>query len=277
MGNPAVTPGTLLGARAIELVAVDHDAARAVDLIDCGVSTFLVDWECRGKDARQQGFDTEIKPGTVTDLAAVAAVPGAVAWCRVNGIGPHTRTEVDAAIAAGARGLFLPMVTGPADVDCFLGLIAGRAAAGILVETADALARVGELRAFPLERVYFGLNDFAISRGGGSIFRALLDGSVARAREAFEGTSFGFGGLTAPASGHPVICRRLIEEMARLRCDFSFLRRSFRRDQAMWPARAIVEDIQSAWAACARRESAAIARDHARLCSVLRELPRPSP
>jgi citrate lyase beta subunit len=91
--------------------------------------------------------------------------------------GPHTASEVEAAVGAGAEGVFLPMVTRPAEVARFVGLIAGRAGAGILVETVEALARVGELRSFPLDRVYFGLNDFAISRGGGSIFCAVLDGS----------------------------------------------------------------------------------------------------
>ena len=265
-----MTPATLTGVRTIELVAVDHDLPRAGRLIECGVRTFLVDWEWLGKDARQQGFDTEIRPGTAADLAAVAAMPRAAAWCRINRLGPHTPAEVDAAIEAGAEGLFLPMVTRPPEVDRFLGLIAGRAAAGILVETIEALACVQDLSAFPLDRVYFGLNDFAISRGGGSIFRAVLDGSVARAREAFSAVPFGFGGLTAADAGHPVPCRRLIEEMARLQCDFSFLRRSFRRDYATRPA--IIDGITAAWTECTQRDPAAVVRDHERLRAVIRDL-----
>ena len=266
MTRAAVAAGT------IELVVVDHDVARAGRLIGCGVRTFLVDWESLGKDARQQGFDTEIRPGTAVDLAAVAAMPLAAAWCRVNRIGAHTAAEIDAAIEAGAEGLFLPMVTQPLEVERFLGLIAGRAAAGILVETIEALACVQDLSAFTLERVYFGLNDFAISRGGGSIFRALADGSVTRAREAFSGTRFGFGGLTAADAGHPVPCRRLIEEMARLHCDFSFLRRSFRRDYATRPAPVLIDGIQAAWTECIRRDPAAVSRDHERFCAIIRDL-----
>jgi hypothetical protein len=208
----------------------------------------------------------------VSDLASVATVAGAAAWCRVNRFGPHTASEVEAAVGAGAEGVFLPMVTRPAEVARFVGLIAGRAGAGILVETVEALARVGELRSFPLDRVYFGLNDFAISRGGGSIFCAVLDGSVARARDAFAGTCFGFGGLTAADAGHPVPCRLLIEEMARLHCDCTFLRRSFRRDHAARPAQAIIAGIHAAWAECAARPLAAVSRDHERLCTLLRDL-----
>jgi hypothetical protein len=267
-----VTPATANGVQTIELMVVDHDLHRVGRLVDSGVRSFLVDWECLGKDARQQGFDTEIRPGTVSDLASVATVAGAAAWCRVNRFGPHTASEVEAAVGAGAEGVFLPMVTRPAEVARFVGLIAGRAGAGILVETVEALARVGELRSFPLDRVYFGLNDFAISRGGGSIFCAVLDGSVARARDAFAGTCFGFGGLTAADAGHPVPCRLLIEEMARLRCDFTFLRRSFRRDHAARPAQAIIAGIHAAWAECAARPPAAVSRDHERLCTLLRDL-----
>ena len=198
-----MTPGIVVAAATIELVVLDHDIERVGALVRCGVGTFLVDWEWLGKDVRQAGFDTEIRPGTSADLAAVAALPGVEAWCRVNSLGPHTQREVEAAIAAGARGLFLPMDKSPADVERFLRLVGGRAATGILVETVQGLACVEHLGSYPLDRVYFGLNDFAISRGSGSIFSALVDGSVARAREAFAGTCFGVGGLTARALPPP--------------------------------------------------------------------------
>jgi hypothetical protein len=261
-----VDPGT------IELVVFDHDIPRVGALIGCGVRTFVVDWECLGKDVRQLGFDTDISPGTPAELAALAAMPDAEAWCRVNGLGPHTAGEIDAALAAGAHGLFLPMVKSPEDVECFLRLVAGRAATGILVETVEGLACVERLAAFPLDRVYFGLNDFAISRGSRSIFLAFVDGSVARAREAFADTCFGVGGLTAADAGRPVPCRRLLEEMARLRCDFSFLRRSFRRDLATRSVQSTVSGIKSAWRDCAARDAAAVARDHASLCAIVRGL-----
>jgi hypothetical protein len=268
-----VTAGTAVATATIELVVLDHDISRVGALVDCGVGTFLVDWESLGKDARQLGFDTEIRPGTAADLAAVAALRGVEAWCRLNSLGPHTPAEVEAAIAAGARGLFLPMVKSPADVDRFLSLVGGRAATGILVETVEGLACVEHLSSYPLDRVYFGLNDFAISRGSRSIFAALVDGSVARARTAFAGTCFGVGGLTAADAGQPVPCRRLLQEMARLRCDFSFLRRSFRRDLATRSAQSAVAGIQSAWRECVARDAVAVAHDHASLCTIIRDLP----
>lgn len=267
-----MTPGTAVAAATIELVVFDHVIDRVSALVACGVHTFLVDWEYLGKDIRQLGLDTEIRPGTPADLAAVSSVAGAEAWCRVNALGPHTAAEVERAIAAGGRGLLLPMVKRPAEVERFLDLVAGRAATGILVETVEALACVDRLASFRLDRVYFGLNDFAISRGSRSIFLAFVDGSVARARDAFAGTCFGVGGLTAADAGSPVPCRRLIEEMARLRCDFTFLRRSFRRDLATRSVHATVAGIRSAWRDCLLRDDEAIARDHRSFCSIIREL-----
>ena len=67
-----MTPGIVVAAATIELVVLDHDIERVGALVRCGVGTFLVDWEWLGKDVRQAGFDTEIRPGTSADLAAVA-------------------------------------------------------------------------------------------------------------------------------------------------------------------------------------------------------------
>jgi hypothetical protein len=256
----------------IELMLFEHSADRAPMFVDAGIRTFLVDWESLGKDERQNGFDTEIRLGTIDELRSMTSVAGADVWCRINRFGAHTRGEVDVAIGAGADGLFLPMVTRREEVEQFLDMVGGRAATGILVETADALAHARELALCPLDRVYFGLNDFAISRGGGSIFRAVSDGSVQRAREAFANACFGFGGLTAVDAGHPVPCRRLIEEMARLGCQFTFLRRSFRRDLTTRAAHHVVSDILGAWHRCVQRDDEAVDRDHEELKRIIREL-----
>ena len=63
----------------------------------------------------------------------------------------------------------------------------------------------------------------------GSIFAAVADGTLERARRPFD-VPFGFGGLTLPERGVPIPCRLLMGEMGRLGCRYSFLRRSFHRD-----------------------------------------------
>jgi hypothetical protein len=245
----------------IELFLFENDAAAAPAAIAAGIRHFLVDWETLDKADRQRGFDTEIRPGTLEDLRGLAAVPGAEVWCRLNHHGPHTAAEVERAVAAGARGLFLPMVTARAEVEDLLRRIDGRCQAGILVETLEACAAARSLAELPLQRVYFGLNDFAISRGGGSIFRAVRDGTVARVREWFREAAFGFGGMTAVGGGSPVPAELLLQEMARLDCRYTFLRRSFRRDVTTRDPAEVVGGIQRAWERLRSRDPAVVRAD----------------
>lgn len=256
----------------LELMLFETTAPSAKAMMASGVRRFIIDWEHVGKVERQNGFDTEVAPQGTAELAEVARLPGATAWCRINRDRPQMPDEVETALAAGAQGLFLPMVTAPHEVERFLRAVNGRCPVGILVETVHALACVRSLAELPLDRVYFGLNDFAISRGGGSIFRAVLDGSVEHAREAFAGMTFGFGGVTAIDGGTPVPCARLVEEMARLDCQFSFMRRSFRRDVQRVGAARLVDDVQAFWQRCHQRSAAEMARDRRALEQLLREV-----
>jgi hypothetical protein len=115
------------------------------------------------------------------------------------------------------------------EVKSFLEMVGGRRGAGILIETAAAVRIAAELAKLPLARVFVGLNDLALSRGLNNIFDSLADGTVDGVRRHFR-VPFGVGGLTLPDRGNPIPCRLLMGEMARLRCGFSFLRRSFYAD-----------------------------------------------
>lgn len=256
----------------LELMLFEGSPDGASTAVRHGITSFMLDWEQRDKLDRQAGFDTEIAPVDVQSLAAVAAVPGAQAWCRINSYGLYTAGEIECALGAGTHGIFLPMVVSPQEVEGFLQYARGRCKVGILVETQAALNCVRELATFGLDRVYFGLNDFAISRGGGSIFTALLDGSVERAREAFSHTPFGFGGVTAVDAGSPVPCVRLIEEMARLECQFTFLRRSYRRDVDRAGVDGLLNGVRAHWRYCHARSEDAVQRDRRELERVLQDV-----
>lgn len=252
----------------LELMLFESSGMGSREAARHGVTTFLVDWEQAGKYERQQNFDTEVNGHGVEELRAVSGVPGTIAWCRINGAG--CACEIEAALDAGAQGIFLPMVRCAADVERVVRLVDGRSQVGILVETVEGLRCVRDLARLPLGRVYFGLNDFAISRGGGNIFRAVLDGSVERAREAFADIPFGFGGITAVDAGSPLPCTRLIEEMARLRCAFSFLRRSYRRDVARLGQEVLIRGVQAYWTRCLDRTPEEVAADRLALEEELR-------
>lgn len=153
------------------------------------------------------------------------------------------------------------MVRTTTEVERVLDWVAGRAGVGILVETCAAVAIAEQLARLPLSRVYVGLNDLAIDRGQKNIFAALADGTVEHLRKVFQ-VPFGFGGLTLPHRGYPVPCRLLIAEMARLGTNFSFLRRSFKRDVGEGDLAAAVAHIRSALEQARRRWPEEIAEDH---------------
>jgi len=197
--------------------------------VHSGVTGVVVDWECSGKACRQAGADTEINHHTPDDLRRVRAATDGPVMCRINGLHAESAAEIDRAISLGADELLLPMVRAIDDVERALDLVGGRRPLGILIETRAAVGLAPELCALPISRAYVGLNDLAIDRGAPNIFEAAADGTVDEVRRACT-VEFGFGGLTLPEAGHPVPCRLLIAEMARLGAGFSFLRRSFHRD-----------------------------------------------
>jgi hypothetical protein len=257
---------------AFELALFASDLTVVSEAVPAGVASVVVDWEHGGKHARQALADTEVNNHTVEDLRAVRALTGARVLCRINAYGPGTRDEIERAVEAGADELLLPMVRVAADVEQTLALVAGRAGLGILVETRDAIAVSEDLARLPLSRVYFGLNDLSIDRGTATIFAPLVDGTLDEVRERFAGLRFGFGGLTLPEAGAPIPCRLLAGELARLACDFTFLRRSFFRDVAGRDVAAEIPRIQAAMQGAFARTEDEAARDREELIVRVSEL-----
>lgn len=251
------------------LFAVDPVLVAAADL--GGVDAIVVDWERVGKRARQASADTEINHHTQEDVGRVRAAFPRTVICRLNAAGPWTDDELNAAVAGGTDEVLLPMVRSAEQVEWVLGLAAGRCGVGILVETEEAIAAAGELAELELTRVYVGLNDLAIARGSASIFSAVRDGTVERVRERF-GAPFGFGGLTLPGCGSPVPSQLLAAEMARLGCDFSFLRRSFARDSPSGPLAHPLAQIRAMVGEAFVRPAADIERDRAALVDTIARL-----
>ena len=246
-----------------------NDTNYARQAIQAGMDTLLVDWEYMGKPCRQRGYDTEINLADSVDLREIASIPGASVWCRINQYGSHSHAEIEKAIEAGACGLLLPMVHSPQEVEAFLRRVDGRCETAILLETVDGYNAACDISKLPFGRVYFGLNDYAICRGNSSIFQALLDGDVERMRDVFADKLFGFGGVTKIGHGSPIPVTCLLQEMIRLNCDFSFMRRSFRRDTSAGEMRAVVADIDNYIERCRVRSEEEVKRDRERLIEVL--------
>jgi len=255
----------------IDLFLFTADPQLATRAFAAGVAGIVIDWEQRGKEERQDGADTEINRDTLEDLLEVRRATRATVVCRINPVSGDTEHELEAAISAGADEVLVPMVRAADDVRFVLDRAGGRIGVGILVETTNAVRNVGELGRLSLARVYVGLNDLAIERGSPTIFSALLDGTVDRIRAAVA-APFGVAGMTLPDAGHPIPSRLIIGELARLRCAFTLLRRSFRRDVVGRDLAVEVPRMQQAARAAFARSPNAVASDRTELARWIAEL-----
>ena len=246
--------------KGFELFLFSTDPETVARYTEAGVDGFIVDWESKGKDARQAGADTEINKDTPEDLRRVRAATNARLLCRLNQFGQWTSGEVEEAVAGGADELLIPMVRSPGEVLEAIRLAAGRCGVGILIETLDAVRHASQLARLPISRAYVGLNDLSIERRSRSIFEPLTNGLLDGIRPLFA-VPFGLAGLTLPECGRPIPCRLLIGEMARLSCGFSFLRRSWRRDVLGHDPRVEIPRLKAALESARRRDAEAIGRD----------------
>jgi 2-keto-3-deoxy-L-rhamnonate aldolase RhmA len=254
----------------VDLFLFTVSPSLARDVVLAGAAGVIVDWERRGKARRQEGQDTQINEDTPQDLERVRAATDGRVLCRVNGYGPWTAGEVEAAVARGADELLLPMVRTADEVDRVLDVVAGRCGVGVLVETQDAVAAVDALASRALSRLYVGLNDLRIDRGSQRLFAPLVDGTVDRVRARVE-VPFGVAGLTRPDAGRPVPSRLLAGELARLGADFTFLRRSFLADTAGRDLQVEVPRILAAVHAARARSRAQVLADRAELVAAVGE------
>ena len=254
----------------IELCLFTTDIAQARTALAAGIGSLVIDWENRGKERRQRGFDTEINRDTPEDLARLSRLKTARRICRINAWGPTSAAEIDLAVRRGATHILLPMVRSCGEVELFLNHVDGRCGVGILVETREACSTLAELARFPLDLVYVGLNDLAISRGTRTIFDALVDGTIDRIREAFTDSRLGFAGLTDVRLGDPIPCRLLLAKMVRLGAAFTFLRRSFKRDLDPPDWADAVARIRLEERRLAARDAAEVDRDEAELVAAVR-------
>jgi hypothetical protein len=218
-------------ARPFELLLFSVRPKIIVEAMAGGVRGVMIDMETRGKQDRQAGFDTQINQDTYEDIRHIKRNTAAWVITRVNGFWDGTADEVQQAIDHGADEILLPMVRTVDQVESALKIVRGQIPMGIFVETANAVQCSRELSQLPLSRVYVGLNDLAIDRQLRNIFTSVADGTLDEIRSYFH-QPFGFGGLTLPDAGSPIPCRLLISENARLKTQFSFLRRSYFRDTA---------------------------------------------
>lgn len=260
----------------LPLFLFTHEPDYGAAAIRAGVAGIVVDWEWRGKAARQRGVDTEVNRGTPQDLAAMRSAFAGHLICRINNEPGMRLADLRLACALGANEVWLPMVRRVDEVEQCLDALGPGIALGVLAETREAMQMGRALSGLPLARVYIGLNDYRIDRGNAGLFDPLLDGTVDRFRDEFCG-ALGVAGVTDPERGRPLPQRLLLAEMARLRCGFGVGRRSFRADVPPAALAAAVERIGREYAALLARDAAGIQGDRSLLFQALAPASAASP
>jgi 2-keto-3-deoxy-L-rhamnonate aldolase RhmA len=216
----------------LKLMLICNDPELARFAASCGVDRIFVDLEVLGKQERQGHLDTVMSRHSIEDVARVRkAVPEAELLVRLNPMHPGTAEEVERALDAGADLLMLPMFRQAAEVERFIGYIAGRAAVIPLVETADAAGRLAEIVQLPgINEIYIGLNDLHIEMGRAFMFELLADGTVDSLARTIRdaGIPFGFGGIARMGEGR-LPGELVLGEHLRLGSSSVILSRTFHR------------------------------------------------
>jgi hypothetical protein len=254
----------------MRILLFSHELEYARAAVAAGVSQVIVDWEHAGKERRQRGHDTEINRGTEDDLeAAVAAVPGRVI-CRINNTPERRDLECERAIELGASEIWLPMLRSPHEAEEVLRVIDGRARLGVQAETRESMELGRELASLPISRVYVGLLDYRIDNGHAGLFDPIVDGTLERFREHWDG-DFGFAGVTVPEGGAPVPQALLMAAMARLGCGFGVARRCFRKEIGRDDLPVALARIGARYAVLLARTPQEVDEDFRTLASLLQE------
>jgi hypothetical protein len=256
----------------LELFLFTNDRSLALEGEKAGVDSVIVDWEQHHKHDRQRNYSTEINshtPEDARDLAAALTIPVTV---RINALNSQSDREIGQAIDCGASLIMLPMARQPQEVASFLKMVGGRAKTIVQIETIELWRNCQHLRDLDWDRAYVGLNDLMISRQKNSIWELLADGTVERVFTLLGDRLVGFGGVTRIGGGSPLPFLELLQEMARLGCRLSVLRRSFKREVRGRNIGAEIQAIRAVWIAANLRDREAIESDHLALLDRLRTL-----
>ncbi|TPV54276.1 hypothetical protein FJ444_18995 [Aestuariibacter sp. GS-14] len=226
-----------------------------------GIDGIMLDWETRGKESRQSGYDTQINNLNIEVLNAVRKYSQKPLMVRVNGFYEGTHSEVELAVSGGATQVLLPIAHSAKEVEEFISIVGDKAEPCIMIETQSLLDDIASLKELPWKTAFIGLNDLMISRSGNYIWDPLIDGTVDWIYEQLPGRELGFGGITLLEYGYPLPFKLLVKEMARLGCSFSFLRRSFYRDIQTLDPRQECNKVREYWDTCLARSITEIQND----------------
>ena len=220
----------------LKLMYITNNPQIAAIAESCGVDRIFIDMEYIGKEERQAGLNTVKSHHTITDLVNIRSViSSSELLVRINPMHEKTdnycssKDEIEAAIAAGADILMLPMIKHVRQVEEFVRLVDGRAKTMLLLETAESNENLDEfLQVDGIDEAHIGLNDMHLAYHKKFMFELLADGTVERLCEKLKskGVPYGFGGIARLGYGL-LPAEKVIMEHYRLGSTKAILSRSF--------------------------------------------------
>lgn len=196
---------------ALTLMYITNNPITAQIAQEAGVDRIWIDMEYIGKDERQGGMDTVKNHHTIDDIKKMCPiVTNAELMVRVNPL--HTATddyygsedEINQSIEAGADVIMLPMFKTADDVKRFVSYVDGRAKVQLLVETAEAAAKIDSILEVPgVDEIHIGLNDLHLAMHKAFMFELICDDTVASLCKKMKakGIKYGFGGIARVGYG----------------------------------------------------------------------------
>lgn len=196
---------------ALTLMYITNNPITAQIAQEAGVDRIWIDMEYIGKDERQGGMDTVKNHHTIDDIKKMRPiVTNAELMVRVNPL--HTATddyygsedEINQSIEAGADVIMLPMFKTADDVKRFVSYVDGRAKVQLLVETAEAAAKIDSILEVPgVDEIHIGLNDLHLAMHKVFMFELICDDTVASLCKKMKakGIKYGFGGIARVGYG----------------------------------------------------------------------------
>ena len=196
---------------ALTLMYITNNPITAQIAQEAGVDRIWIDMEYIGKDERQGGMDTVRNHHTIDDIKKMRPiVTNAELMVRVNPL--HTATddyygsedEINQSIEAGADVIMLPMFKTADDVKRFVSYVDGRAKVQLLVETAEAAAKIDSILEVPgVDEIHIGLNDLHLAMHKVFMFELICDDTVASLCKKMKakGIKYGFGGIARVGYG----------------------------------------------------------------------------
>lgn len=217
----------------MKLMLVTSDYDTIIEAQEAGVDRIFFDLEYINKAERQRGRNTLILHNDIEKIPSLRKIiTKSELLVRINAIYPHSKEEIDKAIAYGADIIMLPMVIDAEDVRMLVEYVDGRAKVMPMIETAQALARIDEIVSVDgIDEIFIGLNDLHISMGLTFMFELLSGGLVEYVAKKITaaGIKFGFGGMAKIGEGI-LPAEAILAEHYRLGSNSVILSRTFRNE-----------------------------------------------